>query len=155
MNRFAHAPALAAAVSILLASARADSEPRVQFPTEQPAPVSARVALLETRMHALERRLAAFDKVGLSAGPDGSYRMAISGASVSIERDGRVTVVPAPPKPGRPAVTGRMPEDCDPPFFIDREGTKIPKADCLTTSKCDPPYTFDAAGIKRFIPECL
>jgi hypothetical protein len=139
-----------------LSTSRAGSQPRVEFPVEQPVAVSARVAMLEQRVHRLEQRLGAFEKVGLTPRADGGQEMAIHGATVSIDRDGRVTVIAAPPKPqGGPSVAGRLPEDCDPPYTIDPKGVRTPKFGCLASGSCDPPFYFDAAGIKRFLPDCL
>ena len=140
----------------VLSAAAATPQPDVRFPADQPAPLGARVALLEQRAHRLEQRLAAFEQVKLKSRSDGARELSINGASVTIERDGRVTVVPAPPTGGEPAVTGRLPPDCEPPYDVDPSGVRIPKSSCIgANAACDPPYTLDARGIKRYKPECL
>jgi hypothetical protein len=145
---------------VVLLSSRARSQPKAQFPPEQPVALSARVAALEQRAHRLEQRLAAFERVGMAAKNDGSYQLSVNGTSVTIEQDGRVTVSPKAPSPGSPAIAGRLPPaaaECDPPYTIDATGARSPKPGCFGTAsaECDPPYYFDSDGIKRFIPKCL
>ena len=140
----------------VLSAASAMPQPDVRFPADQPAPLAARVALLEQRAHRMEQRLAAFERVKLKNRPDGAHELSINGASVTIERDGRVTVIPIPPAGGDPAVTGRLPPDCEPPYDVDPTGVRIPKPSCIGANpECEPPYSLDARGIKRYKPECL
>jgi hypothetical protein len=123
--------ALALSSAALLVTASAASEPSVVFPIEQPAPVSARVALLEQRVHRLEQRLAVFERVGLRARSDGARELTLNDTTVIIEADGRVTITPRTSEPG---VSGRMPAappDCDPPYSYDSEGIKRFKRSCL------------------------
>jgi hypothetical protein len=125
--------AVALSSAAVLASARGASQPAVKFPADQPVPVSARVALLEQRMHRLEQRLAAFERVGLRARGDGTQELSLNGTIVVLETDGRVTITPASTG-GTAPVSGRMPpasQECDPPFVYDAEGIKRFKRSCL------------------------
>src|SRR5262245_11188458 len=82
--------------AVLLVPRRAESEPAPRFPVDQPVPVTARVALLEQRVHGLEQRLKAFEKLSVKAQADGGYVLVANGARVQIARDGSVTVTSAP-----------------------------------------------------------
>lgn len=148
--------AICLGLGLFLMSTRAASQPSVQFPPDQPAPLAARVALLEQRAHKLEQRLAAFEKVGLKPDRAGGYTLVVNGASATIDARGRVTVTPA----AGDGVTGRLPPasgECDPPFVVDSSGIRRPKPGCNSGAEpnCEPPYFVDQSGIKRFIPECL
>src|SRR5258706_12408363 len=94
--------------ALLLSPRRAESEPAPRFPVDQPVAVTARVALLEQRVHTLEQRLKAFEKLAVRAQPDGGYVLAANGARVQIGKDGAVTVTSAPGPPGSTA-HGRLP----------------------------------------------
>lgn len=124
----------------LLLAPLAISQPAARFPTEQPAPIAARVALLEQRVHELERRQRIIERVGITPRAGGGYALVANGASVLIGPDGRVSVSPAP----SPTVP-----DCDPPYSVDATGLRSIKPECLAVSECDPPYTVDANGIRR------
>jgi hypothetical protein len=123
-----------------------------RFPAEQPVALAARVALLEQRVHAIDARLKAFDKVALHAKPDGSYRLVANGASVVIARDGTVSIAP-PPAPSKAALPVEDP--CDPPFSVDASGRRSIKPECLEVAPCDPPYSVDAQGRRSPKKECL
>jgi hypothetical protein len=113
---------------LVLSTRHAASQPSVRFPAEQPVPVSARVALLEQRIHRLEQRLAAVERAAPAAAP-----------------------VAAAPVGG-----AKLPPDCEPPYQIDAAGIKRFKHECLSVAPdCDPPYMVDVSGIKRYKPECL
>lgn len=142
--------------SALLTAAPATSQPDVRFPVEQPAPVSARVALLEQRLHRVEQRLAAFESIGVKQRADGARELTINGARLVIARDGRVSVTPGQPTGNRPTLTGRLPPDCDPPYSVAPGGVRTPKPECLGEgAPCDPPFSVDDSGIKRYKRGCL
>ncbi|MEZ4226179.1 MAG: hypothetical protein R3B13_34855 [Polyangiaceae bacterium] len=120
------------------------SEPAARFPAEQPAPLSARVALLEGRVYSLEQQVQSLARGQLQRRADGSYQFDANGARVVVGPSGTVT-------------TSRSPQakaDCDPPYAIDARGIRSIKPECLEVSECDPPYTVDSTGIRRPKPQC-
>lgn len=141
------------------ASQSSGATPR--FPVAQPAPLAARVALLEQRVHGFDQRLKAFERVGLKAQSGGGFTLVVNGANVVIAKDGTVTVTPAA-KPGTgelpPLGSGGTPppeDPCDPPYSVDSKGIKSIKPGCLEVGPCDPPYTVDAQGRRQPKKECL
>ncbi|MFO0569712.1 MAG: hypothetical protein U0263_28945 [Polyangiaceae bacterium] len=160
--RFAHFAWLSVLTTLLAFTGPAGSEPQpkpkappspppsVRFPAEQPVAISARVALLEQKVHAVEQRLKAFEKVGLSATTGGGYELTANGARVSISRDGTVSVTSAPPPPR----TG-VDDPCDPPFSVDPKGFRSIKPECLQVGPCEPPFTVDREGRRTPKKECL
>jgi hypothetical protein len=129
----AGALAVGLAAAALLATDSAASQTSVRFPVEQPVQVSARVALLEQRVHRLEQRLSAFEQVGLRTRSDGTRQLTLNGTIVIVEPDGRVTVTPRA-SDSAPALSGRLPTEspeCDPPFYYDSDGIKRFKGECL------------------------
>jgi hypothetical protein len=124
-----------------------------KFPTQQPAPLAARVALLEQRMYGLEQKLKAFEKTAPKERSDGSYELTMNGARVLILKDGTVSVAPAPPKSTPPRAA--FDDNCDPPYTVDANGIRVPKPDCAPPrSPCDPPYSVDAQGNRKVKKEC-
>lgn len=141
----------------LLASAPAASETpgtKVKFPVAQPAPLAARVALLEQRTYALDQRLKAFERVRLQPAPSGAYAMAVNGARVVIAKNGTVSVTPARSSVGQLPASGDA-DACDPPFSVNEKGIKSVKPGCMEVGPCEPPYRVDAKGRRIPKPECL
>ncbi len=141
-----------AALAITLTARVGSSQPAARFPTEQPAPLAARVALLEQRVHQLERRGRVFERVGVASRPGGAISLAVNGASVVIAANGSVSVTPAA-SPRAQTPTSAAAPDCDPPYAIDARGLRSVKPECMQ-AECDPPYTVDADGIRRPKPGC-
>ncbi len=125
------------------------AEPRARFPIEQPVALSARVALLEERVHTLQERLSAFAQVGLKSHPAGGFTLDAHGAQVIIDPSGKVVVVPA-------AEGNDAPGDqaCEPPYWVDERGVRSIKPQCLKVGRCDPPFTVRPDGVRRPKPNC-
>src|SRR5262245_26672061 len=142
-------PSLAIAATLFALSRRAASDQAPRFPVEQPVPLPARVALLEQRVHGMEQRLKAFEKLQVRAQPDGTYVLSANGARVQIARDGSVVVTPAP-SAGTTA-RGALPaaDPCDPPYEVGATGIRTIKPECLQIAPCDPPYTVDLQGRRQ------
>ncbi|MCA9600283.1 MAG: hypothetical protein KC776_43565 [Myxococcales bacterium] len=113
--------ALALGALALLAPVLGVSQPKARFPADQPVPLSARVALLEGRVHDLEQQVQGLSQGRLSARPDGSYQIDANGARVMIGADGTVTTSPSP---------ATSPMACDPPYTVDKAGIRHPKPSC-------------------------
>lgn len=150
-----------AALTILVATWLVPLEAGSQtprFPTQQPAPVAARVALLEQRMYGLEQKLKAFEKTSPKERSDGSYELTMNGARVLITKDGSVTVSPkAPPTPAVASPPrAAFDDDCQPPYTIDSNGFRVPRPECAPAAKgpCDPPFSVDKGGNRRVKKEC-
>ena len=136
-----------------------------RFPTEQPVSLAGRVAMLEGRLHKLEKRLSTVEQGRLTPRADGSFQFEGNGTRVvrligprlavpSVSAGGAVTTTPLPKAgPSAPA-TARRKHDCDPPYAIDGRGIRTIKAECLEVAECDPPFTVDADGIRRPKPGC-
>ncbi len=140
-----------ASVLVSLTPVVGASEPAARFPAAQPAPLAARVAMLEGRVHRLELRLRQLEKAAPGRRADGSYQFDANGARVVVSPQGAVTTTRTPPG----ASKARQPRpDCDPPYKIDARGIRTIKVECLEVSECDPPYTVDASGIRRPKANC-
>lgn len=146
-------PALSILVATFIVPLEAGSQ-TPNFPAKQPVPVAARVALLEQRMYGLEQKLKAFEKTAPKERSDGSYELTMNGARVLITKDGSVTVSPksATASPPRAAFD----DTCDPPYSVDANGIRVPKAECAPAAKgpCDPPFSVDRDGNRRVKKEC-
>lgn len=134
-------------LAALLMAGAASSEPSpVRFPVEQPVALAARVALLEQKLHGLEQRTKALEKVPITRDATGAFQLIANGARVRIAPDGTVSVDPPPP---------RLTDDaCDPPFTVDLKGIRTIKPECLKVPPCEPPFTVDKKGIRTIKPEC-
>ena len=113
-------------------------------------PLSARVAMLEGKVHDLERRLLQLEKAAPGRRADGSYQFDANGARVIVSPKGAVTTMRTPPD----ASKARPRPDCDPPYKIDARGIRSIKVECLEVAECDPPYSVDASGIRRPKANC-
>jgi len=89
--------------------------PTLRFPAEQPVALSARVALLEQKVHALEQRLRAVESA--------------AGAPAVDPCDPPYSVDPKGIRSIKPECLRIGP--CDPPYSIDRDGIRWPKKECL------------------------
>jgi len=88
--------------------------PVVRFPVEQPVALSARVALLEQKVHALQKRLEALE----------------APASPPVDPcDPPYTVDPKGMRSIKPECLEVRP--CDPPYTVDPKGVRIPKRECF------------------------
>lgn len=140
-------PAKLVGLAALSFAGAASSEPSpVRFPVEQPVALAARVALLEQKLHALEQRSKALEKVAITRDAGGAYQLVANGARVRIAPDGTVSVDPPPPRP--------VEDPCDPPFTVDLKGIRSIKPECLKVPACDPPFTVDKKGVRAIKPEC-
>jgi hypothetical protein len=142
-----------------LASAPAASQtskPQVRFPIAQPAPLAARVALLEQKLYAMDQRMRAFESVRLQSASDGAYAIAVNGAEVVIAKDGSVTVTPSRSSVGKLPESKPAADDCDPPYRVDSKGIKSIKPNCPDVARpCEPPFTVDQNGLRIPKQECL
>lgn len=107
-------------VALLVLGARdAASQPTVRFPAEQPVAVSARVALLEQRIHRLEQRLAAFERAAAASAtpprPDCEPPFHYDAQGIKRYKPECLSVAP----------------DCEPPYIVDVNGIKRYKPECL------------------------
>jgi hypothetical protein len=104
---------------LVLGTRDAASQPTVRFPAEQPVPVSARVALLEQRIHRLEQRLAAFERASAASTtpprPDCEPPFHYDAQGIKRYKPECLSVAP----------------DCEPPYNVDVSGIKRYKPECL------------------------
>ena len=133
--------------ALALVACTASSQP-VGFPVEQPVALSARVALLEQKVHTLEQRTKAFQRVGLAPELGGAFQLVVNGARVRVSADGSISI--AAPVPARAAE-----DPCDPPYSVDPKGLRSIKPECLKVGPCEPPFEVDPQGKRVPKPECL